>query len=100
MKNAVTDGRISPAAGEGLLQLIAGIFREVEEGEYEKAYRRLEREAGPIIRAIPAKSVEPASSDQAEQETVRQRIFGKMQMNPDEAYKEVLARVLAHNKSE
>ena len=100
VKNAVTDGRISPAAGEGLLQLIAGIFREVEEGEYEKAYRRLEREAGPIIRAIPAKSVEPASSDQAEQETVRQRIFGKMQMNPDEAYKEVLARVLAHNKSE
>ena len=93
VRSAVSDGRISPAAGEGLLKLIAGIFHEAEEGEYEKAYRRLGKEVGPIVRAIPEKSAEPAPSDQAGQETVRQRIFGKRTEDLPGAYEEVFTKI-------
>ncbi len=52
VRTAAAAGEISEAAKEGLLKLIAEIFREAEDGEYEKALFRLEKEAAEAARGI------------------------------------------------
>lgn len=92
VRTAAAENRISFDAGEGLLELISEIFRETEEGEYEKARRRLIREVRPLIQMI-RDTDEPEPTARPGEETVRQRIFGNTQISPKEALQGVLDRL-------
>ncbi len=57
---------ISERAKEGLLSLVSGIFRRVEDGSYLQAADRLEREAVPAAQLLGADEVTAAAKKAAE----------------------------------
>ena len=81
------DSLTAPAL-EGLLELISGIFREVEEGAYRKALERLEKEVRPVL--LPF--FEEASEEDDKEAPLR-AMFGKKQLPVSEALDKVVRRL-------
>ncbi|MBR0086593.1 MAG: hypothetical protein IJL98_02510 [Lachnospiraceae bacterium] len=78
-------GSLTAPALEGLLELISGIFREVEEGAYRKALERLEKEVRPVL--LPF--FEEASEEEDKEAPLR-AMFGKKQLPVSEALDKVV----------